>query len=168
MELLAKKTEIAKLFLSFPQSAKWEEEQVAMMIAAYLETLAAFPTAVLAEGCLSFRKRSTQFPPSSGEVYGKCETIMVRRAEDDRWRNRGRLPAPSTEETAEQRAAVKARFDSLVSDLKERVATEEKRTGWRPPTKAEAEAWLEAHEGGQGVRPVTEFSPSLVEKLLEM
>lgn len=139
-----------------------------MMIATYLETLSAFPTAVLAEGCLSFRKRSTQFPPSSGEVYGKCETIMVRRAEDERWRNRGRLPPPSTEETADQREAVKARFDDLVADLKERVATEKKRTGWRPPTESEAKAWLEAHEGGQGVRPVTDFSPSLVEKLLEM
>lgn len=139
-----------------------------MMIAAYLETLSTFPIAVLAEACLSFRKRSTQFPPSSGEVYGKCEMVMARRQEDERWRNRGRLPPPSREQTEAQRAAVKARFDDLVADLKERVAIEEKRVGWRPPTKAEAEMWLEAHAGGVGVKPVADFSPTLTQMLQEM
>lgn len=168
MSLSVKKDELAKLFLSFPQSAKWETQQVAMMIAAYLEVLSGFSPAVIGEACRSFRKRATQFPPSSGEVFARCEAVAAKLVEDDRWRNRGRLPPPSKEATPEQREAVKARLDDLVADLKQRAESGERRVGWRPPTKAEAEAWLETHEGGVGGKPVTNFSPELTQALEEM
>jgi hypothetical protein len=168
MSLSAKKDELAKLFLSFPQSARWETQQVAMMIAAYLEVLSGFSAGVIGEACRSFRKRATQFPPSSGEVFTRCESIAAKLLEDKRWRNRGRLPALSSEQTEEQRAAVKARLDDLVADLKHRAASGERRDGWRPPTHAEADAWLEAHAGGVGVKPVTYLSPELAQQIYDM
>ncbi len=67
--------------------------------------------------------------PSAGELAAECERIDDREREARRYANRGRLPPPSNEPTAEQREAVKARFDDLVADLKERVNSEEKRTG---------------------------------------
>lgn len=38
---------------------------------------------------------------------------------------------------------------------------------WRPPTEAEAREWLEAHEGGVGLAPVT-VSDRLTQKLSEL
>ena len=139
-----------------------------MTITAYVETVSIYSSGTVSDACSRLARRAGPFMPSAGELAAECERIDQRERDEQRYANRGRLPPPLKETTEDQRLAVKERFDSLVADLKQRVESEEKRVGWRPPTKAEAEAWLEAHEGGKGVAPVTEFSPSLIEKLLEM
>jgi hypothetical protein len=139
-----------------------------MTITAYVETVSIYSSGTVSDACSRLARRAGPFMPSAGELAAECERIDQRERDEQRYANRGRLPPPSKEMTEDQRVAVKARFDDLIDDLKQRVESEEKRTGWRPPTEAEAKAWLEAHEGGQGVRPVVEFSPSLVEKLREM
>lgn len=108
--------------------------------------------------------------PSAGELAAECERIDDREREVRRYAHRGMLPPPTREQTIEQRAAIKVRFDDLVANLKASVSENPNNSMRRRsfPTEAEARDWLAAHEGGQGVRTVTEFSPSLVENLNEM
>lgn len=57
--------------------------------------------------------------------------------------------------------------ESLVASLKAELSQSTlSASGKRHPTRAEAEGWLEAHVGGQGLPPVTSFSDELVAQLL--
>lgn len=82
-------------------------------MASYLQVLNGFDVEIIKESCLSFRKKSSPFPPSSGELFVECEkrAAMKRKAED--WAaigapvvdfSRYRLPTPKREYTLAQLA----------------------------------------------------------------
>src|SRR5574337_1272584 len=96
MDLEAKKLSLVKLFLSFPSASRMDETAVGSMTAAYLETLQPFSSATLSRACDAFRRKSSAFPPSSGEIYSECLAIddRNRKAQAPIREKAPRLPPP--------------------------------------------------------------------------
>jgi hypothetical protein len=111
----AKDMSIMEMFSGFPSFMARGEAEIAMSCAAYLEILAKFSERIVADACLSFRKRATAWPPTSGEVFAKCEDYAAREAEAVRFTGR---PVLVEQYSDEHREAMKARFTKLVDDLK--------------------------------------------------
>ena len=152
-------------------------------LSTYMDRVAALPADDVLDVIRRFgdsRLGDGHWAPTPGDICREVYAIMEQRsAAAMAQREHERRDAELAEqlesrrrvaENFERRTAMQvARAKALVDEFKASLPEDQtKPKGWRPPTKAEAEAWLEAHEGGQGVRPVTEFSPSLVEKLREM
>ena len=88
-----------------------------MMVAAYLETLSTYSPSVLAEACDTFRKRSTRFAPSAGEIYDRCAEIQHRETKAARMR----LAAPTLDEpeyNQEHREEMQRKIAALLAELK--------------------------------------------------
>lgn len=88
-----------------------------MMVASYLETLSTFSPSVLAEGCDGFKRRSTRFAPSVGEIYERCSEIQHRETKAARMR----LVAPTLDEpeyNQEHREEMQRKISALLAELK--------------------------------------------------
>jgi hypothetical protein len=97
-----------------------ERETAMATLAAYLETLSSFSHPVVAEACNHYRRRSTRFPPTAGELYDKCSEIQHRETKAAR----ARLPAPSLDEpeyNQEHREQMQRRITDLLVELKSGV-----------------------------------------------
>lgn len=88
-----------------------------MMVASYMETLSTFPLATLAKACDSFKRRSTRFAPSVGEIYERCADIQSKEAKENRLRLEARQEK-RTEPSAEQRERMKNKFAALLAELR--------------------------------------------------
>lgn len=152
-------------------------------LSTYMDRVAALPAADVLDVIRRFsdsRLGDGHWAPTPGDICREVYAIIEQRQSAAlAQRGRERLDAELVEQL-ESRRRVAENFErrtqmelyrakAMVEEFKAILPEDhDKPKSWRPPTKAEAEAWLEAHEGGQGVRPVTELSPSLVEKLREM
>lgn len=108
---------LMQMFAGFPSSMAAGEDEIAITLAAYLELLGGFSDDIVHEACIHFRKRSTRFPPTSGEFFQKCEELHARYAE--KWRrenNLYQLPKPEMSEAHRER--MKEAFSELLEKLK--------------------------------------------------
>ena len=87
-----------------------------MMTAAYLETLSTFSPSVLAEACDTFRRRSTRFAPSSGEIYDRCAEINHKQIQSRKQLAPPDLEAPKYSQ--EHREEMLRRMAALLAELK--------------------------------------------------
>jgi len=88
-----------------------------MMVASYLETLSTFSLDTLAKGCDSFKRRSTRFAPSVGEVYERCAEIQSKAAKE----NRLAIEASGykrREPSEAERERMKNKFAALLAELR--------------------------------------------------
>jgi hypothetical protein len=152
-------------------------------LSTYMDRLAALPADDVMDVIRRFgdsRLGDGHWAPTPGDICREVYALMEKRSAAAREKlERERREAELAEQLASRRRVAENferrtqmeidRAKEMVAEFKASLPEDQtKPKGWRPPTEAEAKAWLEAHEGGQGVRPVTEFSPSLVEKLREM
>jgi hypothetical protein len=97
-----------------------ERETAMATLAAYLETLSSFSHPVVAEACNHFRRRSTRFPPTAGELYDKCAEIQHKFIQTQKAQQL-RLTKPEFEYSEEHRAQMQKRFAALLDELKSGV-----------------------------------------------
>jgi hypothetical protein len=106
---------LLKLFMCFPSTTGLSEETSAMMVASYLETLSTFSPDTLAKACDSFKRRSTRFAPSVGEIYERCAELKDKEAKQNRLLTSAQ---PKRQEpTAEQKERMLRRFEELKAEL---------------------------------------------------
>lgn len=117
MDEHAKAKELAKLFLCFPSEKSRSLEDCKMMTAAYLEILQRHSVATVAEACLELRKRATPFPPSSGEIFQKCEAISASKFAGRLVECKGAEVRDFISYSDAQRQKMKDRFDRLISQI---------------------------------------------------
>lgn len=86
-----------------------------MMVASYLETLSIFSPDTLAKACDTFKRRSTRFAPSVGEIYERCAEIKDKEVKQNRLliSNEPKRHEP----TAEQKERMLKRFEALKAEL---------------------------------------------------
>jgi hypothetical protein len=152
-------------------------------LSVYEERLADLPADDVREVIRRFgdaRLGDGHWAPTPGDICREVYALMEQRqAAEKAQREREKRDAELAEQLAsrkriaenfERRTAMQvARAKSIVEEFKDSIPEEaDKPKGWRAPTKAEAEMWLEAHAGGVGVKPVTDFSPTLTQMLEEM
>jgi hypothetical protein len=152
-------------------------------LSTYMDRVAALPAADVVDVIRRFgdsRLGDGHWAPTPGDICREVYALMEQRQAAERAQSeRERREAELAEQLAgrkriaenfERRTAMQvARARAIVEEFKAQLPEDaEKPKGWCPPTKSEAEMWLEAHEGGVGVKPVTEFSPTLTQMLQEM
>lgn len=86
-----------------------------MMTASYLETLSTFSPEVLAESCDGFKRRSTRFAPSAGEIYDRCSEIQDKVIKF----KHPKLERPEFDYPEKHRTIMQSRWDDLIRHLKE-------------------------------------------------
>jgi hypothetical protein len=127
-----------------------------MQVTAYLQTLSSFSSQTLSAACESFRKRSTRFPPTAGEVFQRCEEIIGKEKINALQRLPYRSEAQTKMEKIKERSPesyqrVSEMYESFKSSAPP-VSNDKSKS--RLPTKAEAEDWVRAHENGVGLPKV--------------
>lgn len=134
-----------------------------MMVASYLETLSTFSPSVLAEGCDGFKRRSTRFAPSVGEIYDRCAEIQHKQIQA-----RKQLPPPDrSTRSPEERERMQKKFQALLAELKSNNGTVDAYvpSGRTNPVaeRRRASGWLEKHGPGSNheVKRVIDVSPEL-------
>jgi len=152
-------------------------------LSTYMDRVAALPAVDVMDVIRRFgdsRLGVGHWAPTPGDICREVYALMEQRsAAALAQRERERRDAELAEQLARRKRIAEnfarrtpmemERAKAIVEEFKAQLPEDPtKPKGWRPPTKAEAEAWLEAHEGGVGVKPVTDFSPSLTQMLEEM
>lgn len=100
------------------------------MVASYLETLSTFSPQILANACETFKRRSTRFAPSVGEIYERCAELADKQAKEAR----AKLTGPSNgypTKSPEERARVQAMVSKLIAELQSTNVTGERKE--KPP-----------------------------------
>lgn len=118
-----------------------------MMVASYLETLSTFSPDTLAKACDTFKRRSTRFAPSVGEIYERCAEFRDKEVKQNRLLISGQ---PRRQEpTAEERERMLKRFEDLKAELAsnkpELYADPNPRSARDEARKAQK--WLESYKG---------------------
>lgn len=134
-------------------------------LAAYMETLSSFSPQIVAEACQTYRRRSTRFPPTAGEVYDRCAELADKREKEARLR----LSSPSSdkpEKSPEERERMQKRFQELMAELQQDKGPDSFRANPKqnPVTERRvASQWLERHGAGSNheVKTVINVSPEL-------
>jgi hypothetical protein len=149
----------------------------------YEERLADLPADDVREVIRRFgdsRLGDGHWAPTPGDICREVYALMEKRqAAEKAQREREKRDAELAEQLArrkriaenfERRTQMEIdRAKAMVARFKAGIPEgADKPNGWRAPTKAEAEMWLEAHAGGVGVKAVTDFSPTLTQMLHEM
>lgn len=153
---------LMKLFMCFPSTTGLNEETSAMMVASYLETLSTFSPSILAEGCNTFKRRSTRFAPSVGEIYDACAELQHKAIQ-----SRKMLPCPDkpAERSPEERERMQAMHKALMAELQGHAAEPFKPLGKLNPVaeRRRAQEWVDKHGAGSNheVKTVINVSPEL-------
>lgn len=93
-----------------------------MMVASYLETLSTFTLDTLVKACDSYKRRSTRFAPSVGEIYERCAEIQSKAIKDSRLALESRKYS-RIEPSEAERERMKKKFAALLSELRGNALT---------------------------------------------
>lgn len=86
-------------------------------MASYLETLSTYSPQILAEGCNTFKRRSTRFAPSVGEIYDACAEMQHKAIQAQKAQHL-RLAKPEYEYPDEHRRIMQSQWDELLASLR--------------------------------------------------